>query len=380
LNYDRRQYEPGLTSWYWKRSLASRAVFRYNHGIAFTKEIFMPPIRLAFMGLRHGHIFSLYDLARNHPEVEIVAACEEDAATRVSLADTDYPVTHDDYRRMLDEVPCDTVAVGEYYGKRGAVAIEALRRSKHVIADKPICTSLDELEEMARLSRKGGLAVGCQLDLRDNPVAIGLRNVVREGLIGEVAAISFTGQHPLRYQCGRPDWYFEEGKHGGTINDIGIHAIDFIPWATGLRIAKIEAARGWNARLPQVPYFQDGGQMMLTLSNGAGVLGDVSYYAPDSFNYSLPQYWRITLWGTEGVVEGGMNVPLALYRNGAEKPQMLPLPPATSGAYLTSFLQEVRGETEGVTLTTAEVLESARMTLAIQQEADKLMTRMTGHT
>jgi len=28
----------------------------------------------------------------------------------------------------------------------------------------------------------------------------------------------------------RPAWYFEPGMHGGTLNDIAIHALDFIPW------------------------------------------------------------------------------------------------------------------------------------------------------
>jgi len=336
----------------------------------------MQPIRLAFMGFRHGHIYGLYELAKTNPEIKIVAACEEDTETRRSLADTGFPITHDSYGRMLDEVPCDAIAIGDYYDRRGAIAIQALRRGKHVIGDKPICTALEELETIAALSREKGLAVGCQLDLRDNPVAIGLRNTLRAGAIGEVTAVSFNGQHPLKYKCGRPDWYFEEGKHGGTINDIAIHAIDFIPWATGHKFMSIEAARGWNARLPEVPFFQDAGQMMLTLANGAGVLGDVSYFAPDSFNYSLPQYWRFTFWGTDGVLEGGMNVPLVIYRNGNDKPETLPLPPATSGGYLTSFISEIRGETDGLTLTTTEVLESSRFTLMVQEEANKSMACM----
>ncbi|MHB0938946.1 MAG: Gfo/Idh/MocA family protein [Armatimonadota bacterium] len=334
----------------------------------------MQPIRLAFMGFRHGHIRSLYDLAKTHPEMEIAAACEEDSETYRSLVDEGYFVmTHDNYARMLDEVPCDAVAIGDYYGKRGAIAIEALRRGKHVISDKPVCTSLEEMETIISLSKEKGLSVGCQLDLREHPVMIGLCDAVKSGSIGEVVAVSFTGQHPLRYQCGRPDWYFEEGKHGGTINDIGIHAINFIPWVTGHQFARVEAARGWNARLPQAPFFQDGGQMMLTLANGAGVLGDVSYFAPDSMNYSLPQYWRITFWGTEGVVEGGINAPLVLHRNGADGPETVPLPAGNPGAYLHSFVAELRGKPEEVTLTTAEVLESSRFTLLVQQAADKRM-------
>lgn len=336
----------------------------------------MQPIRLAFMGFRHGHIFSLYRLAREREDIAIVAACEEDAATRATMATGNVPITHEDYARMLDAVPCDAVAIGDYYGKRGTIAIEALRRGKHVISDKPLCTSLEEYETIARLSREHGLAVGCQLDLREFPALLGLRHALRDGLIGEVHALGFTGQHPLNYGT-RPDWYFTPGRHGGTINDIAIHAIDFIPWATDLRVARVNAARAWNARLPQAPQFQDAAQMMLTLNNGAGVLGDVSYLVPESFGYTLPQYWRITCWGTAGVVEGGLNTPTLLYRNGADTPEILPPPATSSGAYLTSFTAQIRGESAGVTLSTADVLEATRVTLTIQHAADHCLTEVT---
>ena len=41
--------------------------------------------KIAFAGFRHGHIMSLYDRAGKHQNLEIVAACEEDAATRDAL-------------------------------------------------------------------------------------------------------------------------------------------------------------------------------------------------------------------------------------------------------------------------------------------------------
>lgn len=329
----------------------------------------MPPLRLAFMGFRHGHIYALYEHAKAHQEVEIVAACEEDAETLAGLKQTDFPVTHDNYLRMLDEVPCDAVAVGDYYAKRGTIIIEALKRGKHVISDKPICTRLEELDEIVRLSRERNLRVGCQLDLREMPVVAAIREVILAGKIGDVQALSFTGQHPLKYGS-RPSWYFEPGKHGGTINDIAIHAMDFIPWATGLMVARVNAARAWNARLKEVPFFQDGAQMMLTLENGAGVLGDVSYLLPDSFNYCIPPYWRITVWGSDGMVEGGPNSPGFLYKNGLDAPEPLNLPTIERGTYLASFVREIKGETVGITLSTADVLTAAHVTLTVQQAAD----------
>jgi len=41
------------------------------------------------------------------------------------------------------------------------------------------------------------------------------------------------------------------GQPRGTINDIAIHAIDLIPWVTGLRFTRVVAAREWQRGVPQ---------------------------------------------------------------------------------------------------------------------------------
>ena len=47
--------------------------------------------------------------------------------------------------------------------------------------------------------------------------------------------------------------------------------------------------------------------MLLAMDNGCGVVGDVSYFAPDGPGYGLPYYWRMTFWGREGVLETATN-------------------------------------------------------------------------
>ena len=168
-------------------------------------------IRLAVMGFRHNHILDLWRRAQEMAEIEVVGACEEDSTTRERIAaERLVEITHVDYDEMLAAVNCDAVAIGDYFAKRGSLIIKALASGKHVICDKPICTSLDELDVIEKLSGQSGLRVGCMLDLRDTPPFIGARKLVRQGIIGEVQAIAFGGQH--RLQLGtRPAWYFEPG-------------------------------------------------------------------------------------------------------------------------------------------------------------------------
>jgi len=328
-------------------------------------------LKLAFVGFRHSHIFDLYRRAQAMPEIEVVAACEEDAATRKApIQESVVTVTHTDYVQMLADVACDAVAIGDYYAIRGQRVLDALSAGKHVVSDKPLCTRLDELDQIAALAAQNRLSVVCMLDMRDGAPARTARALIRQGTIGEVHAVSFGGQHPLLLGT-RPAWYFEPGKHGGTINDIGIHALDAIPWITGLQFATVHAARCWNAFAPDFPHFEGAGQVMLTLENGAGVMGDVSYMMPDSSGYSLPFYWRMTFWGDKGILEVAHNqdhVTLAL--DGEEGVRHEPLLEDDPGGYLRAFLHDIEGATGPDELDTAASLRAMRVSLLAQHVAD----------
>lgn len=332
--------------------------------------------RFAFIGFRHPHIRDMYTRCANRPDVQIVAACEEDAATRDAMAGGDVAITHTSHQQMLAEVDCDVVAIGDYYSKRGELILAALAAGRHVMGDKPLCTSLAELDQIEALASRQGRIVSGMLDMRDGPVFLTLRRLVQEGEIGRVQAISFNGQHPLKFGV-RPAWYFEPGLHGGTLNDIAIHAIDLIPWVTGQSWQTLNAARCWHAGPTGAEHFAGCAQAMLTLSDGAGVLGDVSYLSPDSFDYTLKIYWRFTFWGEGGYLECSYNGDVVqLFKNGEKEIRRVQLDPGQPGGYLDSLLQEINGQTDNLHLPSADVLRATRLGLTIQQAADNGLTNV----
>jgi len=324
--------------------------------------------KIAFVGFRHGHIYSLYNKAAEHASVEIVAACEENAEARAAVPPS-VKITHTSWADMLANTDCNIVAIGDYYSKRGQLALDALSAGKHVILDKPICTTLAELDEMEALAKRNNLRIGCMLDLRESPSFISARQAIRDGLIGRVTQIQFGGQHPLLRET-RAGWYFEEGKHGGTINDIGIHAVDMFSFLTGESVKRIVAARTWQAFDVRCESFNDAAQFMLELGNGCGVLGDVSYAAPDSQGYTLPTYWRFNVWGTRGVLEFNISDPhVTAYLDGEKSGKSLEAPKDADPDFLDSFLSDIQGKQ--VDLDTAAVIAASRMTLKIQAFADR---------
>jgi predicted dehydrogenase len=279
--------------------------------------------------------------------------------------------THGSYDEAYSSVDFDAVAVADYFARRGEIIIAALSAGKHVISDKPVCTSLEELERIEKLAAQKRRALGCLLDLRDHGSYLGARQLIREGTIGEVRTVTFMAQHPLMLGK-RAGWYFEPGKHGGTLNDIGVHAIDAIPWMTGRAIVEVTAARAWNARVPQHPQFQDAAQMMLQLDNGGSVFGDVSYLTPDSVAYSPPQYWRMLIHGDSGMLEASYNAKtIELTKAGDKSAQQVPIAAGNPTGCLDAFLDEIAGSSKPGQLTTQDVITASRKSLRIQQAADQ---------
>ena len=331
----------------------------------------MKKTRIAFIGFQHPHIWDLVARASAHPDIEVVACCEEDAATRDKLSgDKRVTITHSDYPAMLAAVECDVIVVGEWFGKRGRVVIDSLRAGRHVLADKPMCTTLAEYDEIVRIATERKLTVGMMLDMRDSGVFIKVREMVRAGEIGVVQAASLGGQHPLLPGL-RASWYHEEGKHGGSINDIALHGLDLVPWITGLEFSRVTAAREWAVGVPADSHFKNAGQCMLELENGAGLMLDVSYVAPSSQGYTLPMYWRLTLWGSKGVLETSLtSKEITLHMEGEKTGRTVPIGAPNPGGYLEAFLSEMRGESHAG-LTQAEIFRASRVSLKAPETADR---------
>lgn len=328
-------------------------------------------LRMAFAGFRHAHIFDLYNWARKHNGIDVVGAAEDDKNAAAEAAGKGAELTWGSTDALFDASDrYDIVAVGDYYTRRGSLAIRAVDLGKHVIVDKPLCTSLDELDELQQKSSEAGVVVGCMLNNRDSAQFRTVKRLISEGAIGDLQTINFMGQHPLLYGS-RPQWYFEEGKHGGTINDIAVHAVDIIPWFSGTEWDSVIAARTWNTRLSEHPHFQVGAQMMMSLTNGAGVVGDVSYLSPDSQGYTVPQYWRYTIHGNEGIIETGMKIDdIRMWRDGKQAVEVIsPDADRPNGVY-EDFVREIMGKTADADLSSVQVFASQRAVLTVQKAAD----------
>jgi predicted dehydrogenase len=121
--------------------------------------------QIAIAGFRHGHAVSLLQKAQSHPRLAVVALCEENFEASLMPSHSLLP-DYTSFQTMLEEVPCDIVGLGDIFSKRGEQAILALQKGRHVISDKPLCTSLEQLEIIAAIASQKKLSVAVMLGLR----------------------------------------------------------------------------------------------------------------------------------------------------------------------------------------------------------------------
>ena len=322
-------------------------------------------IKILFNGFRHGHINSLYKRVSESDFAAVSGCIEPDEGARKKAEETlGAEFSAKSYDEWLAS-DIDAVAVGNAYGDRGQVVIKALEAGKHVIADKPICTKLSELERIEELSREKGLAVVCMLDLRYIPQAIKAKEILDKGMLGEVRNIAFNGQHCIDY-AHRPTWYFEKGMHGGTVNDLAIHGIDLVRMLTGLEFAGVDGARVWNSYAVHNKDFKDSAVFMARLENGAEVLADVSYSAPSQV-FSMPTYWEFRFWCEKGLMTFNYaDRKVTLFVEGA------PVETVNCESIVYDYLDQLAHEIKEGRDENESLFKSTRTALVIQQFADNL--------
>ncbi len=309
----------------------------------------------------------LYNDLKSNPLFEISGAFEADEKTRKAAEEKGVEFSNlNSFDEFLKNTDADVVAVGSHYAARGRVIIEALKAGKHIIADKPLCTKAEELDKIRKIANEKNLAVCILLSLRKNKSLLGALNAVESGMLGKINNIIFEGEHPLNYGK-RASWYFEKGKHGGTINDIAVHGIDLVRIFTHSDVEKVIGAREWNFFAKENPDFPDSAQFMIKMKSGAGVIADVSYSAPNEYGYSHPSYWHFRIFGENGMIdvrEGSDEI--TFYPSSGEIIRLNPVEPEKD--LITEFAEIIKSNS--IKEYNKEMFDSTEQTLMIQKYSD----------
>ncbi|MCB1080102.1 MAG: Gfo/Idh/MocA family oxidoreductase, partial [Verrucomicrobiae bacterium] len=135
------------------------------------------------------------------PETTIVAVADPDDAGRAKAveklkAGRDFA----DYRKMLDKIKPDLVAIGPRHldQHRDMVVAAAAAGAKGIYMEKPFCRSLAEADEMVAACAKSNTKLAVAHRNRYHPVMPVVAQMVTDGAIGRLLEIRARGKEDQR--------------------------------------------------------------------------------------------------------------------------------------------------------------------------------------
>jgi predicted dehydrogenase len=267
------------------------------------------PVRFAAVGLDHAHIFGqVAGLIGAGCEFVGMATDDQESAVFQQVRER-YPDVQvfDDPTALLEREDVDLVVTAGVPDRRGPIAVQAMRAGKDVIADKPGCTSLEQLDEIRRTVEETGRFWSVTFSERFEVKCVAKAGeLVRAGKIGKVVQTLGLGPHRIGDRGhlaggkGRPDWFYDKARYGGILADIASHQIDQFLWFTGSSTGEVVASTVGNFANPETPGLQDFGEILLRSESAQGYIR-VDWYTPQG----LPTWGdgRLMILGTEGYIE-----------------------------------------------------------------------------
>ena len=94
----------------------------------------------------------------SYPRASLVAVCDlNEERARHMASRYGVPHTYTDYRKMLAEAEIDAVAVVTPDFAHREIIVDAARAGKHIIVEKPLATSIEDLDRIAEAVSQAGI-------------------------------------------------------------------------------------------------------------------------------------------------------------------------------------------------------------------------------
>lgn len=326
------------------------------------------PLRIAIIGMVHGHVEGLLWNSKNRDDIELVGVYEPNRALFDRLAakyGLDAALYHASLAEMLDTTKPEAVSVMSSIADH-LEAVEACgARGVHLLLEKPLAFDSEDAEKMAAVSREHGVLV---LTNFETSWYASVREAGRRVASGEMAPIrrmEFRHGHrgPREIGCSEEflAWLTDPTENGGgAIVDFGCYGAVLATWLMdGQRPTGVVAAAS-TLKPGMYPNVDDDATIVLTYPTATAVIGASWAWTHDNK--------EMDLYTERGSLHAAKWDDLWIRAENQPRVQVKPAPkPADLENEWTYLRRVVRGECEVDPLSSleynvivAEILDEAR--------------------
>ena len=187
-------------------------------------------IGFGFMGHEHLKMLS------QHPGYEVVAICDRDIE---QLKDVPQGIrAYVDAAEMFADKLMEVVLIVANNNQHKKLVCQAAEAGCHIICEKPVAMTVDELDEMVRAVNKHQVRFTVHQQRRYDQDFRTAKEVLKSQSLGEVYAIKSS---LYGFNGNMHDWHVLVEEGGGMLYDWGVHLIDQVMWMTDEKIKTVYA-------------------------------------------------------------------------------------------------------------------------------------------
>jgi len=187
-------------------------------------------IKIGIIGCGNVSQTYLYTLSKNK-DAEVVALADIDLSKAKKHAEIfNIKSIYSDYKEMIDKESLDAVIIATPHFLHHDQAIACAKNSIDILCEKPLATNMKDTVDM--INKCSNVRFGVMLQRRFYPNSIAVREVIRQGLLGEITEVS------LDFSCHKTPEFYDtwRGKKisgGGTLISQALHRIDLLVYFFG---------------------------------------------------------------------------------------------------------------------------------------------------
>jgi len=196
------------------------------------------PIRVAIVGLVHGHVQGFLHSLPQHPEIQLVGIAEPDDALRKRYEDrTHLPAAlfFPTEAAMLKATHPQAILVYTSIAEHRAAIEEAAPLHIAVMVEKPLATTVADALAIQRLAAKYNIPVLTNYETTWYASNIAAYNMLEQGSIGDLRKLVIHDGHRGPKEIGvGPEflsWLTDPVQNGaGALFDFGCYGVDLASW------------------------------------------------------------------------------------------------------------------------------------------------------
>ncbi len=196
------------------------------------------------------------------------------------------------FEAVLADPAVKAVAIASPHGMHAAQVIAAARAGKHVFVEKPFTLTKASAEAAVAACREAGVVMALGHNRRFLPAVAEMRAMLADGRLGTLLHVEgqFSGPGALGYKPGM--WRADRAESPlGGMGGMGIHMVDmFIALAGPIAEVTVQS----HARVITNGLDDTTAALMRFASGATANFATLAY---------APRYWRVALFGSDGVAE-----------------------------------------------------------------------------